>query len=509
MWRILLVIGAFYPVVVFGQLDQSAFTATGRGGVATTFATDYQSIGINPANLGIQKTFRDPRYTFGFGEGNLHVASDLLTGYELLKAMASRQGENFTHAQKVQAAQKFADKAFRLSSDFMYFGAHHQFARGKQGIAFSIRDRVQLTVKLSRLISEFMFLGATSSYFPNLVLNDDGPNDTISNPRFNNPDFVWEDNFTERVIGGFYDSNSPLRPQSYAQLLNGSRISSSWIREFNIAYGGQLVDSYNFSLYAGFGLRYILGYAFIGIEARNNQFVQSNVSLSPSFGVNISNVGPKLPTANLAVRLFNPEPIGQGLGMDFGITMNIKRRVYLGASLTNVGSIVWSGNSYAIINDSLRTFQGSGLNDFNILRSSPETFSFVGNGSPFRFEKVSQRTIDLPTLARFGISYEYYKLFHIGFDVAIPLNEVSGNIIKPVWAFGGDYRLLKTLRISSGLNLFGVNSTKLNIPAGVTYLARKGWWEAGIATQDVSSFVASLGKGSLISFAMGTLRFKI
>ena len=36
--------------------DVSNYSATGRGGVATTFATDYQTVGINPANLGFRKS---------------------------------------------------------------------------------------------------------------------------------------------------------------------------------------------------------------------------------------------------------------------------------------------------------------------------------------------------------------------------------------------------------------------------------------------------------------------
>ena len=38
------------------QFEGSSFTSTGRGG-ATTFATDYQAVGINPANLGWEYKF--------------------------------------------------------------------------------------------------------------------------------------------------------------------------------------------------------------------------------------------------------------------------------------------------------------------------------------------------------------------------------------------------------------------------------------------------------------------
>ena len=44
-------------VDVQAQLEQSSFGATGRGGTATSFVTDYQALGINPANLGFQTDF--------------------------------------------------------------------------------------------------------------------------------------------------------------------------------------------------------------------------------------------------------------------------------------------------------------------------------------------------------------------------------------------------------------------------------------------------------------------
>ena len=94
MRRILLslVIVLFFALPTFAQLDLSAFTATGRGGVATTFSTDYQTIGINPANLGFVKSFRDPLVTLGFNEASFTVRAEPLTRSELFKAIFKSGG---------------------------------------------------------------------------------------------------------------------------------------------------------------------------------------------------------------------------------------------------------------------------------------------------------------------------------------------------------------------------------------------------------------------------------
>ena len=75
----------FLSETSFGQLESTAFSATGRGGVATTFATDYQTIGINPANLGFVKSFRDPLITFGIGEFSTTITAEPLTRDELIQ----------------------------------------------------------------------------------------------------------------------------------------------------------------------------------------------------------------------------------------------------------------------------------------------------------------------------------------------------------------------------------------------------------------------------------------
>jgi len=48
----LLAAGLALPLAARAQNELSNFSATGRGGVINTFASDYQVIGINPANLG-------------------------------------------------------------------------------------------------------------------------------------------------------------------------------------------------------------------------------------------------------------------------------------------------------------------------------------------------------------------------------------------------------------------------------------------------------------------------
>ena len=72
---ILLVLSSFN---LFSQIEYSSFTATGRGG-ATTFVTDYQALGINPANLGWHLEFEEKKFAMGFNEFTYSIHSGALS----------------------------------------------------------------------------------------------------------------------------------------------------------------------------------------------------------------------------------------------------------------------------------------------------------------------------------------------------------------------------------------------------------------------------------------------
>lgn len=64
------------------QNELSNFSATGRGGVVNTSAVDYQALGINPANLGRE---RSSLVACTVGEVGAKVGSQSLTKRQLNK----------------------------------------------------------------------------------------------------------------------------------------------------------------------------------------------------------------------------------------------------------------------------------------------------------------------------------------------------------------------------------------------------------------------------------------
>ena len=148
MKKIIFLFSLFLSVVIYGQHEMSSFTSTGRGG-ATTFATDYQAIGINPANLGWPSKHEGLNYALGLSEFSYSLHSQVLSKQELRDAFSStikRDTSNkFTYNQKIQAAQEFANSGMAMDLDLGSFGlAFNNEKFG--GIGFRINCKCVWTV---------------------------------------------------------------------------------------------------------------------------------------------------------------------------------------------------------------------------------------------------------------------------------------------------------------------------------------------------------------------------
>lgn len=517
-------------------MDFSVFTATGRGGVATTFATDYQALGINPANLGIVKSFRDPFITIGFGEASLTFSAEAIPRKQMLDAIGEGIGgkqvsqvQNLTYADKIRASQQMAGTDMIINSTVMPIGIGVHLPKN-HGIAFSTRTSFHFFANLNDQLADLAFMGMNSSYFERLLLTDGS---IIPNPR--NPKFagsipeLTEEEYRQVVRGALEVRGTG---SSFAELVAGSRITASLTNEYNLGYGTRIYDSYNLALYAGLDLSYVQGIMLLNIDVDEQQQVEHNTfSLPDEFVVKTDSTLVFNNDAKAQDAIF-PKGISAGLGYTLGLSAVVKKNLRLGFSVSNwrglfrnskfmnrVGAVGLSDNAYAISESSqLEEFKGYGFDSYNLFTADNSSFNLAGQdlSGPFQWERVSLPPQELPANIRMGMSYDYLNTLHVGVDLIIPLNQAFGNPSGTFVALGGDFRLSRLLRISSGVNTLlrenaneqGGATHKMNVPLGITYTARKGTYEAGISTRDILTYISGKN-GSTISFAAGFLRFKI
>jgi Family of unknown function (DUF5723) len=497
-----LILAAFLlPSIAFAQLEGSSFTSTGRGG-ATTFATDYQCLGINPANLGWHSKFSDKKFAMGFNEMTYSVFSEALQKTELrnqIKGLIKGDGEDFTFAEKQQAAKDFAQSGFAINADLGAFG----FAYGDDkfgGIAFRVNDKFQWYSKFGDNASQLLFLGKTASFFDSLQVVSNNGMDTamVANTAANlatlNPD---------SILRGFANV-----PKLMSELLDGSDISLSWTREWNVSYGRRLFGDSSFAMYVGVGLKYFQGIGMMNITSVDGK-LEAFSSLSPAFGIEYDSLASLNTNEIVSNKFFPPKPVGQGFGFDFGLNVVIKNKLKLGAALINMGSITWKGNVYTVKDDSLSTTDSEGLNNYNIYSQLGD---ILGDKGFLTLVGEQERVVKLPSMLRLGASFKFGKKLEIGVDGLLPFNEVPGNYKNGIFALGGDFTPAKWVKFSVGFVTGGnttlqtVSAANVQVPIGITLIGGNGSYEMGVASRDAVTFFTQ--NGPTLSLSMGFLRFR-
>jgi hypothetical protein len=467
-----------YSFLAFSQAELSVYSATGRAGVATTFATDYQAIGINPANLGYGRTNEGKKFTLGLFEVAANVYHEGMGTKDFGSYLIDAEDSDLTLEDRIKAAQTFETNTVSMNFDFTVFGLAYQDEKFG-GLAVTVRESFRYFSILNPTASDYTFRGATSMVFDSLILSDGSvvPNDP--------------NNYSSYQSGGVtIDSGKTNTPFSMGRIVGNSKVKQHWYRDYCVSYGRKVYDKNGVQLYAGLGAKYVAGYNYMDITS-DGQTVKGIVALNP-ITEPVETLGATSPsnTSNN-----NYQSIGKGYGIDLGLTLSIKQKYKFGVSAVNIGSVTYNKNIYSI-QDSL-IYKVA----FN------EKTGFKGVGEIVRWQGESKHKVALPAMLRMGASMSMldYKL-EVGVDAIVPLNDAAGNFDKVWLGVGGDYKVGKILKLSTGFNMGGNTAKKFNLPLGITF-SFNNTVEFGVATRDILSYFQKVGNS--YSAAVGVLRIRI
>ncbi|MFN3405478.1 MAG: DUF5723 family protein [Cytophagaceae bacterium] len=477
----------FISFFAYSQHEGAAFTATGRAGVATSFVTDYQAIGINPANLGYKTRYETKHFTIGLGEGSYSAYTSAIKKGDFKQSLLDINSVNFDYNQKVQAANNFINQPVALNFDVTFLGFAIQTEK-MGGLAFSVTESYSWFSRFSGPMTELMFLGKTSSYFNELELKDGRrvPNDPSQS--YHHPDSIARG---IRSVNQF----------TLGQLLAGSTMKNHWYRTYNVAYGREIITTDLLTISGGIGLKYVQGFNYIDAHSRGGRLSAVgafNPALDIDFGV-AANTNPS------AVNNTNYQPIGQGYGFDIGVNAVFNEKIKVAMAITNIGSVTYRGNIYRMEDSTLVSISTEGMASYNLFAEAP---NLVAGQGFFKWKGEEKLVVSLPTMFRLGGSVKLNDLAEVGIDLVAPINKAAGNIEKPIIAVGGDVYPVRWIKLSTGMNLGGNYTGKANIPFGVMIIAgENGTWEFGVATRDIVTYL-SQNKPNY-SLAIGLLRFRI
>ena len=462
----------FFSNILTAQTELNSFTSTGSG-YSTPTITDYESLGINPANLGW--TRNDNSMNIGFFEFGGSIYSEPLTKKEIYSDL---YGNPITldYEGKIDAANDFTNTRMISTASVLLVGFSYQ-DENIGGFAFNIRQRFTWHSLLNENAANYLFLGYNDIYFDSIV--------------FENGDEAG------------YSTN----PQYATQLYEGSNNHMLMYTEFNFGYGRKVIKKDNIGWYLGVNVKYILGQAMARYYEEESGKLLANSSLSPGFGVVYSGEGVYDGNVNI-LDGSGLKTVGNGFGFDIGTTLEIKQKLLVGLAVNNIGYIKWKKNVYEGWDGSVWRIDTPGINNYNIFEEGQ--LINTDNGPPpldTTIVGISDLKLNLPLHFRGGISYTFNEYVEAGLDTYFPLGEkVPGSFEAPIYSIGARTNPAEWVQLSIGIVSGGKFGT--NVPFGATFYPirnEKNTWEIGIATRDMLTFFKQ--DNPTVSYAFGFLRF--
>lgn len=280
-------------------------------------------------------------------------------------------------------------------------------------------------------------------------------------------------------------------------------VKSWYLRTYALSYAKRVFTSseYPFNVIsAGITLKYIQGFSYAGTDKMNSSFstnatgqIDGNAdfrgysAFSSNFGVKYDFDAVK-PESSFS--LF-PSPAGSGFGFDLGAAASFGDTWRLSLAITDIGTIKWNKNA--------AQFTANGTIYLDDLTNESQRDSleekFVGKS-----KKIDSFNTSLPTVLRFGVSYNATSQLVVAMDYNIGFNDMPGNSTTGRLSVGLDWKPMDWIPyLRTGFTFGGLY--------GFGWAAGMGFnidiIEINIATTDFNSFMAP-NKAKYLSFAFDT-----
>ncbi len=477
------------------QTQGISYTAVGRG-VATSFVTDYHTLGINSSALGWGNEY-GKNTTMGTTEFNLGFYSDSLNAdklkslYRTIRNDIREENQNPDDwQQQQQNARDYLESGIAIDASCNWLGMAY-YNKKLGGIAFNIGEHYNWYSQLGQQASSLIFEGRLSNYFDQLTVVFGTDTTMIQN----------NGNISQDTLDAVIEGTATV-PLQLSELTNGSRIKFTWNRHYNIGYGRKILgDDSTFAIYGGIGGRFIQSMAMMDVQSDENG-IRAYSAFSPSYNLNYGSVA-SLNPSNFTGGGAIPKPVGTGYGLDFSASARIGGFLTLSAAVNNIGSVTYTRNVYTVNDTLVTTFNLTGLEDANVTNSVE---NLLEEGGLFTLEGQESYKVTNAANFRLGGHLDLWKIVKLGIDVVAPFDrDHPGSLANAVYSFGGEVRPIKWLSLSAGY--FGGGIYAHNIPVGINFILGGGTYEFGISSRDALTFFLDGSNSISAAFGFARVRF--
>lgn len=477
------------------QTQGIAYPAVGKG-VATTFVTDYHSLGINSSALGWGNEY-DKKFTVGSTEFNLGLYSDSLSADKLKslfkairKSGDDAGADSIAWQEQRQYAIDYVNSGVSLDMNFNWLGFSFQSEK-LGGIAFNISENYTWYSRLNENTSDLIFNGRVANYFDSLTVVFGTDTSQIANSTTLSNDTL------AAVIAGA--SNNPL---SLSQFMDGTEIRFSWNRHYNFGYGRKVFgNKEKFALYAGIGGRFIQSMAMFNVQADGNNFYVYS-SFNPNYDINYGAIANGNPSSFMQSGNI-PKPVGSGYGIDLSVSAIFFDKLKVAAAVNNIGSVTYTRNVYSVSDTLVASMDLAGLGSGNL---TDAIYNLLEDGGIINLVGEEEYKLKNAATYRLGTSIELGDRVRLGMDIVGPFDRDNpGSLQSPVFSFGGDIKPVKWLRLSMGY--LGGGIYKHNMPVGINFILGGGTYEFGISSRDALTFFLDGSNSISSAFGFARMRF--
>jgi len=476
------------------QTQGVAYPAVGKG-VATTFVTDYHSLGINSSALGWGNEY-DKRFTTGTSEFNFGIYSDSLSSDKLRalfksirQSVSNNESDTAGWQTQRQYAMDYLNSGIALDMSLNWGGFSFQSEK-LGGFAFNVSENYSWYSRLNENTTDLIFNGRVANYFDSLTVVFGTDTSRIANNSS-----LSEDTLNAVVQG---TANIPL---GLREFMNGTEIRFSWNRYYNFGYGRKVFgkDS-TFVLYAGIGGRYIQSMAMFNAVANDDEFYVYS-SFNSNYDIDYGAAASGNPSAYTGSGSI-PKPVGTGYGIDLSASAIIMNKLKVAVAVNNIGAVTYTRNVYSVNDTLVASMDLAGLGTYNVTNS---IYNLLEDGGVISLRGEEKYTIKNAATYRLGASLELGRI-RVGMDVVGPFNSDNpGSLTNPVVSFGGDVRILKWLRLSAGY--LGGGIYKHNVPVGINFALAGGTYEFGVSSRDALTFFLDGSNSVSTAFGFARVRF--
>ncbi len=256
--------------------------------------------------------------------------------------------------------------------------------------------------------------------------------------------------FLGRDLGGRYTTSSAYWYREYAL---------SYAREFETTFRARQLRPIE-RIKVGATVKWIAAHAYAELNDESRIFHSpTGDSLAATIRYTTTSAARGRLQGNNSTESFSffPESVGNGLGVDLGMSFNYRETMTFAISLNNLGFVSFGDNTLLKTADTIIVFNG--LNDPISGQSNQDQLDSIANGVRAQTRTTDGFTRALPTHLRIG----FVMLFdeRLNFPAALTVDYVQGfnnnfgNTGIPILGVGGEIRLIRQMPIRTGFQLGG------------------------------------------------------